>query len=624
MTYPWSCKPRSIVLSSLVLALVFVIACGSAAPPQAEQKEAVQEMPKQAMENEAPKEAMPKTDAPKEVVLPKRQAAAVAATMIPGAMAQPTAEPVTIPQGLYGGHINMIAYSDVRQRLIHQSAGLNHNFAPMFNTLIEWNPETDDLNDTRCDLCQSWSLAEDGVTYTFQLYPNATWWDGVPVTADDVVFSLESMVNPDQFPALKGRSTSTHCNAALYYETGNSRAIDDQTVEVVTQFPTGGFFPAIANQTCLMIPRHTVVDQGIAQGGKDMWALNGSGPFKFVDYVKEVSTEYEKNTNYFKEGRPYIDGMTQFVMLDSSRIIAAYKTGQILTSNQPLDNLTAREALLLTKEEDNLNFHIAGPIGMLYLLMNTSKAPFDRWEVRRAATLAIHSQSIIETLSGGLYPPGYTLPQGFWYSYSDEKYANMPGFRELNGQKHPDDLAEARALLKKAGLPQADSDDPLKITLTTRNCCGYPDIAVVVKQQLQEAFGWDITLKVMEPGAGADAYWAGDYQFAIQGGAIFANDPDAIFARYIRGTYPQWLGGGRGKYYAPPGLEELFDQQVREPDQEKRKAIVHKMGDIVEMHAANPYIFWWDRHHIVEERIQNYHYTYQNYHWEHVWCDPAC
>jgi cytochrome c556 len=77
MTYPWSCKPRSIVLSSLVLALVFVIACGSAAPPQAEQKEAVQEMPKQAMENEAPKEAMPKTDAPKEVVLPKRQAAAV-------------------------------------------------------------------------------------------------------------------------------------------------------------------------------------------------------------------------------------------------------------------------------------------------------------------------------------------------------------------------------------------------------------------------------------------------------------------------------------------------------------------------------------------------------------------
>jgi ABC-type transport system substrate-binding protein len=141
---------------------------------------------------------------------------------------------------------------------------------------------------------------------------------------------------------------------------------------------------------------------------------------------------------------------------------------------------------------------------------------------------------------------------------------------------------------------------------------------------LENALGWDITLQVMESGAGFDAYWAGDYGFAVQGGSIFMNDPDAIFARDIRGTTPQWVGGGRGKYYAPPGLEEFFDQQVQEPDPDKRRAIVQEMGDIRDAHSANPYIYWQDRHHGVEDLIQNFHFTCQGMRWEHVWCDPAC
>ena len=82
--------------------------------------------------------------------------------------------------------------------------------APLFNNLNEYDPETEDQGDLRCDECESWELAEDGVTYTFHVHPDATWSDGVPVTAKDIVFGLESMVAPDQFPALEARSTSTH------------------------------------------------------------------------------------------------------------------------------------------------------------------------------------------------------------------------------------------------------------------------------------------------------------------------------------------------------------------------------------------------------------------------------
>ena len=613
---------RGLVFTSLLLALVFIIACGSAAPaePVVVEKEVIKEVPKEVI---VEKEVIKEVEVVKEViatpVVEKKTHEGAAVQIAPGAKAEATDNPYYIAEATRGGIINMSQYADVRQRLIHQSSVLNMNMAPMFNNLVEYNPETSDQGDIRCDLCESWELADDGVTYTFKVHPDATWWDGTPVTAKDIVFSLESMVAPDQFPAIKGRSTSTHCNTALYYDSGKSRAIDEKTVEVMTKFPSGGFFPAIANHTCLIIPEHVVVGQEIPQGGKNMEVIVGSGPFKFVEYVKEVSVEYTRNDDYFKEGRPYIDGMKHFVMTDSGRVIAAFKTGQILTSNQSLDNLTVAEALQLDEDMENLTMHWAGPISLMAIVMNTAKAPFDQPGVRKAVHLAVDARPIIDNISEGMYAKGYPLPEGFWYSLSEDEYNNMPGFREMNGAKHPDDLAEARRLLASIGM-----EGPFSITLHARNCCDYPDVAVLVKQQLEEALGWDITLRVMESGAGFDAYWAGDYQFAVQGSSIFMNDPDAIFARLIRGTNPQWTGGGRGKYYAPAGLEVLFEQQVKEPDQEKRKAIVQEMARIVQEHTASPYLYWTDRHHGVEHRIQNYNFTYQGMRWEHVWCDPEC
>ena len=397
--------------------------------------------------------------------------------------------------------------------------------APLFNNLNEYHPETEDQGDLRWDVCESWELAEDGVTYTFHVHPDATWSDGVPVTAKDIVFSLESMVTPDQFPALEGRSTSTHCNTGLYYDSGMSREIDEKTVEMVAKFPTAGFFPAIANHTCAIIPEHIVVGRELPQGGKNTTTLVGSGPYKFVEYVKEVSVEYIRNDDYFKEGRPYIVGMKHFVMTDSGRVIAAFETGQILTSNQSLDNLTVAEALQLDEEMDTLTMHWAGPISLMAIVMNRARAPFDIPEVRKAVQLAVDPAPIIDTISDGMYTRGYPAPKGFWYSLPDSEYGNMTGLRHLDGAKHPEDLAEAKRLLATAGIEGA-----LSVTLHARNCCDYPDVAVLVKQQLESVLDWDITIKVMESGAGFDAYWAGDYQFAVQG-SIFMNDPDAMFAR---------------------------------------------------------------------------------------------
>lgn len=315
----------AIVMAAITIMAVMVIGVGTTEPVIVE-KETIKEVPVE-------KEVVKIVERIVTAVPPAR--ATFFSRLNPTAAHTPTAQPAAgqVSQGgfkpLYGGVINMSQYADVRQRLIHQSYVLNMTMSPVFNNLVEWNPETDDVSDLRCDMCTSWELADDGKTYTFRLHEDAKWHDGVPVTAADVVFSMESMVNPDQFKVLEGRSTSSHANAGLYYETGNSRAIDDKTVEIVTKFPSGGFLLAIANETATIIPRHTVVDQEIAQGGRDLKVLNGSGPFKLTEYVKEVSVSYEKDPNYWKtdrngNARPYIDGIKMFIISDSGRQIAAF------------------------------------------------------------------------------------------------------------------------------------------------------------------------------------------------------------------------------------------------------------------------------------------------------------
>ena len=260
-----------------------------------------------------------------------------------------------------------------------------------------------------------------------------------------------------------------------------------------------------------------------------------------------MSVEYERNPQYWKEGLPYIDGMKHFVMTDSGRIIAAYKTGQILTSNQYGYNLTNAEAQQLDKDMDNLTVHWGPAEFARYVMMNSTKAPFDNADVRRAVHLALNRQAILAATAAGQGVPGYPLPPGLWYSNTDEEYANMPGYRLLDGQKHPEDLATAKSLLTQAGV-----DGSLELKLNARNCCGYPPVAVLVKEQLVNAFGWDITIETLESGAGFDKYWAGDFTIAVQGGNIWSSDPDAVGSRHIRGTTMQWTGGGAVSASYPP------------------------------------------------------------------------
>ena len=486
----------------------------------------------------------------------------------------------------------------------------------IYNQLLEYNPETEDPFDLRGDLAKSWELSADGRVYTFHLNEKARWHDGKPVTAADVVHSMDSMVDPDAKPP----RAVTLPALSPYYQKGTARAIDDHTVEIPLKIPFAqDFLPTLALDFAKIVAKHW------AESGIDVqkWEnAMGSGPFKPGKFEKDVSIELVKNKHYWKPGLPLIDRMVHFTIADKGTLIAAYKTERVLMTNWTVTNLSNVEAARLQEEEkDKLRVEFIPNAAFFFFFMNTSVAPFDNPKVRQAVNLALHRQALLKTFGApGLDTLAPPLGVGTWFGRTTEEIAQLPGWRELNGEKHPDDIAKAKALLAEAGYPNG-----FKADMQVRQAVEFPDQAVLYKEQLKK-IGIEVTIKLVDSATGFQRYAKGDWVIAPQGSGHFVAEPDAILGRVWmpEGT---WAGYAR---HAPPGWwQEAYTQQAGEPDREKRKAILQKMEDslIFEDPGCCAVTYWTARNWVMNKRIKGIHASgsiWAGYKHETTWCDPKC
>ena len=309
MTWRFPLGARALILTILLLSLALVVACGQAPAPL---RPTAPEAPLGRATDQKTDAAAAQTGAAEPTpTLFIEVITRLPATPAPVGGGAPTAVPTPAPvkEGIYGGTLPMHAYAAPPTAHPLPAATHRHMMAlsPMFNQIMEFNPETDDPLDLRCDLCRTWELSEDGLTYTYHLYEDARWSDGEPLNAEDLIFSIDSIADPDKFgdlwEGLKMRPRSGMWRP--YYE--SSRAVDDYTVEIKLKYPSPAFQFALSMEPAKMFPEHQV-SQGKFQGFANTDHLVTSGPFRFVDFTKDVSWEYKKNPDYFKEGRPYLDG----------------------------------------------------------------------------------------------------------------------------------------------------------------------------------------------------------------------------------------------------------------------------------------------------------------------------
>ena len=490
--------------------------------------------------------------------------------------------------------------------------------AGFYNTLVEYDPTTPDPFDIAGDMAKSWDLSSDGLTYTFHIHENATWHDGTPVTAEDMVYSIDRMVDPD------ARRPTTRSSVGTYYDPGNARAVDEHTVAVTTNFPTQDILATLGLASSHLVHKHYLPGLEEEFGTTPPWDKSmGSGPYTPGEIVRDVSWEWDKNENYFKEGLPFLDGVKQFVIIEKGTIIAAYKTGQVLMSSYPLTNLTTREALTLDQETPDVTAYFTPPNNTFPIRFNHRRAPFDDPRVRQAFNLAFHRQAIRDVVGhpdvGAVAPPITGISAAGPWGRTEEEISQLPGYRELNGEKHPDDIAAARKLLADAGYPNGFETTFLATPVER------PGVVPLFTDQLKEFLNVTLVTDTVDVATMARRIDARDMDIWVDTSPPLIVAPD----NWLWQAYMPLTGTVRASGWdVPQAFQDAVQAQAQEQDQEKRLVMIREIENFLMTEDPGPWIvmFWEARQVIVNDRVKGFNMpalAISQLKFEHIWCDPC-
>jgi ABC-type transport system substrate-binding protein len=495
---------------------------------------------------------------------------ALAGARVPAATAAP----------VYGGHVTLLnyAYPEVWDPHIAGTLGAMAAISPLYNQVVEFNP----LNSREVigDLAKSWELSDGGLTYIFHLHEDVQWWDGKDLTAEDVAFSINRMIEPGKPRPRVG---------LLRPMTKSAEVIDRHTIRVRLNYPSPSFLKFLAVDYMKVVPKH-LVEAGV---DINVWEnIVGSGPFKITGARRGDSVTYARNLHYFKSGRPYVDRLTIVTITDSGTAAAAVKAGKItMTTTGSLD---VDDILKLEQElKGKYTLYWQPVTNQQAFFANIEREPWKDLRIIKALRLATDQQEIQQAFGAGKYSLGAPFPVGSWYGSTTEELLKLPGYRMPKDQ----DIADAKALLKEAGY-----DPPSKLgkrVLTTSTIWIWPNLTQLWAAQMKRNLGLDIEVKLVDTPTAVTTFVAGDFDLGIFGYAYNIDDPDD----YVNAIY----GPGARNYtrWKNPEFLKMLDQQSKELDTVKRGQILRQMEAWL-LTVEDPYIqvIWHPLFYFVSDKVR--------------------
>ncbi len=651
MGYRSALTSKWLLLVPLLAVLIMAVACGEEGTPViiekqvVVEKEVIKEVPvikEVVVEKEIIKEVIKEVpvEVEKEVVVVKEIIVEVPVEKIIEIVTTPIAAPraaIRIPayvkKAKYGGTPAFAATSDPGFLDLHFSASINSGLVvggPRFNQLVEFNPVN--WSEIQGDLATTWDLRADGRTYTFFLHPDAKWTDGKPVTAEDVVFSLDRVVDPDAIRPRAGGALRP------FYTAGNARAIDASIVEMTTKFPSTAFLSGLAFDYVKIYPKH--IAEQLSQDDMNCCYENmlGSGPWMVKKFERGSVIEWEKNPNYFKEGLPFWDGWNSFLIKDRVRALAGMKTEQVMGWTAIIQSSPTFDLYQQLEKDTGGKVKAIQVQGSTHLGIHTNhtKPPFDDVRVRKALQMAVDRVEIIKTAYKGFgrqatYLPGGTSIADAEANWAGWRYVDSSGnlittdpVKVVGAQKHPDDIAEAKALVKAAGA------ENFKGRMISTQDPAAGQVAVLLARQLKELFGWDMSVDVMDLPAYSIERNEGRFNMHGAGHGMELNDPNALL------TQMHLEGGGRNQQnWHDERIDKLFVEQNQALNADARKAKILEIEKIMVDEGISQWtpIAWLPVNGAMNVKIRNYFLPaptdvasawniQANSKKEHMWLDP--
>jgi len=366
--------------------------------------------------------------------------------------------------------------------------------------------------------------------YVIRLREGIEFHDGKTLGADDLVYSLNRLIDPDLglAPPLQ-----------IVLESGGITKLDERTVQVQLNQPAVTFMDTIAGYAFCVVP------DGYTREGDQI----GTGPFKLTSFTPGTESVHERHPNYWKEGKPHLDGVQIIDFADATALVNALLAGQV-------DCIADVPFAQVSTVQSNSGFQIlesqAG--SFLPITMAVDQAPFDDVRVRQAFRLIVDRDEMVERVLSG-----YGRVANDLYSPFDACYASdLP--------QRVQDIEQAMALLEEAGQAGLEID-----LFAPNDTAGLAEMASVFADQAKAA---GVTVNVQVLGS---EYWGEEYTKRTFATSFWGTRPylNQVAAGNLRdAVYPE-------THWPPDGSDfaELYTQALATVDTEERCAIVHEMQE---------------------------------------------
>ena len=411
----------------------------------------------------------------------------------------------------------------------------------LFDGLMDYEAGTTTL---RTDLAESYEISPDGQTFTFKLRPGVKFHNGREMTAEDVKYSIERVVDPKTqspgqgfFGSIKGYDEASEGKAEGL---SGITVVDPLTVKFELTRPDATFLHVMAINFSHVVPKEEVEKHGADFGKHPV----GTGAFKLGEWTLGQRVVFEKNADYWNKGLPYLDKITFEIGQEPIVALLRLQKGEI---DVPGDGIPpAKFQEVMNDPEQKARVVEGGQLHTGYVTMNVNIPPFDNVKVRQAVNMAINKERIVQLINNRAVPANQPLPP------------SMPGYaKDYKG--YPHDAAKAKELLAEAGHP-----DGFETELYVMNTDPNPRIAQGIQQDLA-AIGIKANIQalaqanVIAAGGekdGAPMIWSG-------GMAWIADFPDpSNFYGPILGCGGAVPGGWNWSWYC----NEDLDRQAAEAD----------------------------------------------------------
>lgn len=388
-------------------------------------------------------------------------------------------------------------------------------------------------------LAESWTVSEDGLTYTFDLVDGATFHDGTSFDAEDVVFSFNRAMAEDSVNPSKG----------IFKPIESVSAVDPGTVEIKLKQKDAFFLFNMAQGDASIVAPESVDANNATPVG--------TGPFKYDSWTRGDKLVLTKNADHRDAGSVALDRVEFKFISDAAAASAALLAEEI----DAFPGFPAPELLPQFEADPRFNVVVGSTEGEVILAMNNAKPPFDDVRVRKAISHAFDRDEIID---GAMY--GQAVPIGSFYP------PHGPAYLDLTGA-YPHDTEKAKALFEEAGV--AGSSMTLRVPpfpYATRS-------AEIIQAQLAEA-GIDAKVENVEWGFWIDEiYKKKNYDMTI----IAHTSPNDL-GNFARG--PDYFYG-----YDDAAYSDLWDRISGEADPEARNALLKEAQQYLTDQAVHGFLF---------------------------------